>query len=108
MATIRVDTSIIEDHLAINITSFSWSNRGYNSDPDIEWEIDSSVGDLEYEDEDYVDANEHQKLKEDHDLLNQQYDELVDEHQNALKQILLLEQQVVELTIKLKPFWKVW
>ena len=66
MATIKVDSRQIEDHLAqqdsIVVTSFNWSQNGFRSEPEIDWELSSDICDLEYEDEDFVDIEEHNKV----------------------------------------------
>ncbi|PPD55507.1 MAG: hypothetical protein CTY12_00595 [Methylotenera sp.] len=115
MATIKVDMSQIEDHFpqrdSIIITSFSWSKGGYNSDPDIEWEFDSSIGDLEYDDEDYVDVDEFNKLREDYEMLDREYDRVKEQCDKFETEVDRLERVVAELTIQLntkKSFWKVW
>lgn len=114
MATIKVDPQQIEDHLAqqdsINITSFTWGQSGYKQDPEFEWELSSDLPDLEYDDDDYVDVDEFNKLREDYEQLDRAYDILTIQYNQAQQQILSLEQQVDALTaiIKAKPFWKIW
>lgn len=117
MATIKVDISQIEDHLAqensVKITSFSWSQNGYRSDPDIEWELDHDVSDLEYEDDDYVDAEEHRDLQrqydeltEEHDHLQTKVDTLICERDDLAYQVSAAQATIALL--KAKPFWKFW
>lgn len=118
MATIKVDISQIEDHLAqensIRVTSFSWNTNGYRggSEPDIEWELDHDVSDLEYEDDDYVDAEEHQDLQRQHDHLQIKFDELSESFNDLTKlanEYAALNQQLSAALAKTKkPFWKIW
>lgn len=114
MATIKVDMSQIEDHLAqrdsIIITSFNWSQRGFNSDPEIEWEFDSEIPDLEYEDEDLVEVDEFNKLREDYDQLDRSYDELKAEYDSLDVQynLLKIQHDLLQAKLNTKPLWKFW
>lgn len=85
MATIRIDSEMIEEYFAdechVEVTSFSWGK--YNNKPDCEYEI-VTEGDLEYEDDDYVD-------KEEYDQLKTEYEESQDELVTVQAELALLK-----------------
>ena len=103
MATIKVDMGLIEDHLAqrnsINVTSFSWNER---NDPDFEWEIDTDISDLEYEDEDYVELDEHRELKRLYDEMERRYDEMERDYEDLNTKYDILMGQFTDQTKELK------
>lgn len=113
MATIKISIDEIESHLAqnnsIRVTSFSWGQNGYRSEPDIEWEMDGDIPDLEYDDDDFVESEVHNDLKREYEALEK---ELTDT-QNKFAELSTKYQELVDQTKSLseqlsKPFWKFW
>jgi hypothetical protein len=65
MATIRIDSSTLQDHFedscSINVTAFGWST--YSGVTDVEYDVE--VGDeLAYDDDDYIEIEEYNELKD--------------------------------------------
>lgn len=106
MATVKVPLEVVEDHIAqhgaIKVTNFSWSNEGYNSTPEIEWELDG-IEDLEYEDDDYVEIEDYNRLESERNELQREVEELtmkVDDLEMTLSAITAQLQHEQE-----KKFW---
>lgn len=120
MATIKISIDEIESHLAqndsIRITSFSWGQNGYRSEPDIEWEMDGDVPDLEFDDDDFVESEVHNDLKREYEALEKELTDTqikLDEVQDKFVELSTKYQELVEQTKSLseqlsKPFWKFW
>ena len=117
MATIKISIDEIESHLAqnnsIRITSFSWGQNGYRSDPDIEWEIDGDVPDLEYDDDDFVESEVHNDLKREYESLERGFTELKDKYDELVEEADQTERELVAAKLKIKElqsksFWKFW
>lgn len=111
MATVKIPLQVIEyyitQHNAIMVTNFSWSNSGYNSTPEIEWELDDIV-DLEYENDNYVEIEEYNKIKDECSELQLSVESLerqVDELETTLSTITA---QLQHEQARNKSFWKFW
>lgn len=91
MATITLDETIINDmindgSITITATSISWERHGYQSSPQVDFDV-SIDGDISYEDEDFVDKDEHD------DVLRER-DEALDELRIANEMIAQLEEKI--------------
>jgi hypothetical protein len=97
MATIRVDSNTLQEHFddscEVKVTGFSWSKYG-GGVSDVETELE--VGeDLHYEDDDYIEIEEYNELK---DNLR----EMTDEYQESQDELVTVQAEVALLKVELE------
>jgi FtsZ-binding cell division protein ZapB len=91
MATIRIDSSTLQDHFedscSINVTAFGWST--YSGVTDVEYDVE--VGDeLAYDDDDYIEIEEYNELKD-------SLQEMVDEFEKSQDELATVQAELVEM-----------
>lgn len=131
MAKITIPVDLLQEYLdeeaVVNITrfrfetnslTFEWEQTSDHeeSDGDVSWSVDT---DLVFVTDDYVDADVHEKLVQQHDheyaILNLERDRLSGElkrNEEYVRQLIKekadLQLALAAATAQKKPFWKVW
>lgn len=100
MATIKIDSKwfleTAEDYVGIELTSFVWSARGGNPDYEIDMRLNTGCC-IEYEDDNYIELCEFEKLEEQYKGVLQDFAILDDEYIECKRLNGLLEERVKEL-----------
>jgi ribosomal protein L29 len=103
MATIRVDSNTIQDHFdescAVKVTGFSWSE--YNGIRDVEYDLDVSE-DLVYDDDDYIEFEEYNELKDKLQEMTDEFQESQDELATVKAELEMAKLEREHLDIQVK------
>lgn len=96
MATIRIDSDTIQEHcedtMEVKVTGFCFSK--YSGISDIEYDLE--VGeDLTYDDDDYIEIEEYNELKD-------KLQEMTDEFQESQDELATVQAEVALLSIELE------